>query len=105
MAEPGRPNSYQNLAAPRRGEIEVDNLERARRRVGGEGDFVEDAALTSMGPYLKARMGRDASNADAVLSCPRMLASRVRGARAPACREVQADVRRIEATSEPRLPP
>src|SRR5271166_636263 len=34
MAEPGRPNSHQNLAAPRRGEIEVDNLERARPRVG-----------------------------------------------------------------------
>src|SRR5208337_491319 len=27
--------------------------------------------------------------------CPRMLASRVRGARAPACREFQADIRRI----------
>ena len=50
MAEPGRPNSYQNLAAPRRGEIEVDNLERARRRVGrGKADFVEDSGFDEHG--------------------------------------------------------
>jgi len=50
MAEPGRPNSHQNLAAPRRGEIEVDNLERARPRVGrGKADFVEDGGFEEHG--------------------------------------------------------